>query len=122
VRFPAHIDFTTDIVSFGGMRVAFSERSRFLSKSEMEQVAHLELTTCFAAGGIGDNTTYHLNDWLLLYPNLGDILVHIKCDNIDGDEWRVRHNDSDYREIGLVSTDMNEARRVGEEILEQCER
>jgi hypothetical protein len=46
VRLPAHIDFTRDTVSFGGKRVEISEAScRFLSRSEMDKVAHLEWTT-----------------------------------------------------------------------------
>jgi hypothetical protein len=122
VRLPAHIDFTRDTVSFGGKRVEISEAScLFLSRSEMDKVAHLEWTTYFTAP-MGENITQTLNHCIPLYPNLEDIFVHIKCNSIEGDQWQIWHSGPDYTETGSVAIDLQEARRVGEEVLEQFEK
>jgi hypothetical protein len=123
IRWPAHIDFSRDIISFGWNRACLSiGPCNFLSKTEMDNTAHMELSSPFDIPfGISLTTslTRRLNEQISLYSNLQDIFIHVECSAIKGDTWVIWHHDPDYEETGSISRDLKEARRMGEALLEQ---
>jgi hypothetical protein len=119
VRWPAHIDFSRVIISFGWNHAAlYIQPCDFSSKTEMDNITHLELRSPFDIP-IGNSLTFRLNQHLSLYSNLQNIFFHVDCSAIEGDKWIIRHLHPEPEETGSIPRDLKEARRIGEALLEK---
>jgi hypothetical protein len=119
VRWPAHIDFSKDTFSFGWKMSGLSIRPcDFLTKTDMDSIAHLELNSLFDPP-VGNTLNFLLNQYLSLYSNLQNIFVHLRCSSIEGDEWGFWHDGPNYMETGSISRNLREAQRIGDALLEQ---
>lgn len=119
VRWPAHINFSKDTFSFGWNCTGRSIRPcDFLTKTDMDSIAHLELNSLFDAP-VGNGLNFLLNQHLSLYSNLQDIFVNVRCSSIEGDEWGFWQEGPNYMETGSISRDLREAQGIGEALLER---
>ena len=120
VRYEAFIDFSRETVAFGVRPVdGFGhDYDRFLLENEKQKVLHLELASWISGG---EHLSESLAEHIRCFPNVEDIVFHLRCRSIEGDEWSIWHDGPEFVETGSVSASIREAREFAEDIFEAYE-